>query len=224
MGNGAVIPVTGVGLVVVKTSAGRTISLKGVLLVPQLFCNLFSGNKIHSEKMEIVFPSTDSEIMTIKNDSGTLITTGRKNERGVYRMEFDKFYNYQPPQRKSKTHPGHTCAVNDSVLVSLDVWHQRLGHVALERIKRIHREKQVLGVVLTRSVGPYTSSTNTCAACAKGKMKWRNKTHGRTHPATEPYERVHADLHFSSEQLALAGSHACCHSQTSTVGKPSYIS
>ena len=94
--------------------------------------------------MEIVFPSTDSEIMTIKNDSGTLITTGRKKERGLYRMEFDKNYNYQHPQRKSKTHPGHTCAVDDSVLVSLDVWHQRLGHVALERIKRIHREKQVV--------------------------------------------------------------------------------
>ena len=117
--------------------------------------------------------------------------SGIKNSQGLYKMKF------LPNSVGSE----HSCG---QALVSLDVWHQRLGHFSKKRINEMKRKKQVLGLVINH---PNTeiNDTNNCAACCKAKMKRRNKTHGRRNPAKEAYGRIHADLHFPSRVTGAFG-------------------
>ena len=193
LGNGATIPVVGTGEIQVITDKSRLVTLKEVLFIPQLFCNLLSGSQIHGKNMEITFPSSDSNTVIVKDSQGNMVMNGTKNKNGLYRMNMTS--------RKKLTHTKgisqhnkwveHTC---ESALVTEDVWHQRLGHIARERIRRIRNGKQVDGLVITNSVGPNTHSTNPCAACARAKMKLPHPTSVYTpiytshHPPPDPRE------------------------------------
>ena len=77
---------------------------------------------------------------------------------------------------------------------TIDVWHQRLNHVATDQIKTFVSKEQVKGIVINPSSGPNKTNTNSCSGCALGQMKSRGKTSGRTNKATEKFERIHSDV------------------------------
>lgn len=134
VGNGQLVPVKAIGNLMMTGTNGRQYSMEDVLYAPGLDCNLFSIKKCHSSRFSITFPSEDPTRLFIKNAQGQPVLTGKLRKK-LYFMEMlpSKRGKSNPKRNKGK----QATPTADNVLISEEVWHQRLGHASFERMSTL---------------------------------------------------------------------------------------
>ena len=98
--------------------------------------------------------------------------------------------------------PGST-TLNTVQALPIKIWHERMGHTHWEALKRTRTDSPPLrGIKLDSSEPP----KHTCPGCAAGKHKRRAfKSSSPESRATEPLERIHADLMGPMDTAAVSG-------------------
>ena len=109
-GNGDEGKVTGLGEVILKTSAGDEVTLRKVLYVPELTTSLLSVGKA-TFQAKVVFKADRCELA--KDDRVVLTATSEAN---LYRV------------RATATRPGQ--ALLSKADETAQLWHSRFGHLA----------------------------------------------------------------------------------------------
>lgn len=72
---------------------------------------------------------------------------------------------------------------------SFQLWHYRLGHLGMDKVKKMMNEQMVNGM---NSVNDEKSSV--CEACILGKQHRCPYPRGHAEHSTEPFEVVHSDV------------------------------
>ena len=178
LGDGHVVHALGVGNVhlrmVFKVSQPKENVMYKVLYVPSLTCNLFSV-RAAAEKGNTVNFGFDK--CWIRDKWGSLRGMGLLNDK-VYELKCECVI--QEHERASVASDGER---------SLDLWHQRLGHVGEQQLKEMVSKEMVRGVRI-----PKTSQLLFCEGCVEGKMKHKPFQPVGEIRSTRLLERVHSDV------------------------------
>ena len=155
LGESSVVLAEGEGKVPLPTYDGlhdNFLALHNLLFVPKLTKNLLSVPAMAQMGAEICF---DKEKCTvIKN--GKKITIGHMLNGKLFRVNTPEF--------------AHLSTMSN--ILSLDMWHQRLGHLNHEHINQLKKKDLVDGLEIDKN----TSYEKNCESCALGKM------HGQSFP------------------------------------------
>jgi hypothetical protein len=151
LGDGRTVDALGIGKVHVHMSSGRESNkavITNVLLVPKLACSLFSVRAATSTGSKINFGTTRC---WIRDANGKLCGTGTL-ENKLYQLHC-----------KSVTSESTSMASRQGNEV--DLWHQRLGHLNHQYIKKIVDGRLATGIKF-----PRFESLSFCEGCIEGKM------------------------------------------------------
>ena len=168
--DGSPISSTQVGTATITTMIGdrrSTVRLRDTILCPELRKNIISLSKIDERGGQAVIGGGKCRIYAQKK----LVLVGR-GSGGLYHV------TNEVSQRKK---PEYVC--------NIDIWHQRLGHIAPSTIRRMQEKGIVDGVP------DFDKELNNavCKSCMDGKMK--RSPHPRSKTVTElPLDLVHSDV------------------------------
>ena len=164
--------VVSVGTCRLVLSSGYVLYLDKTFYVPSFARNLLSVSRLVS--FGYVFQFMDSYFKLLyKSD---VVGTGNLSN-GLYQISLNddaSFHNALNVTNKR-------CLMNDN---SSMLWHRRLGHISIERIKRLVKE----GVLATLDFTDF----QTCVDCIKGKQTNMSKKGARR--STELLEIIHTDI------------------------------
>ena len=166
----------GKGSVWLKVEAGgeyKPAELSEVLYVPDLAKNLFSVSAVSKRGLTLVFKEDKCHVM---NDHDGMMGSGKKDGK--------LFILDSTPMSKS-FHEANSAADEKS----LELWHQRFGHLGVKNLKLLHDQKLVDGMKLNDS-----EDMKFCEGCVKGKQKSNSFPKGQATRATELLEIVHSDV------------------------------
>ena len=178
LGDGREVEVRGEGTIklCVTRSENKTVSLtlNKVLHVPSMKCNLFSVRVVTERGFQVTF---DDKSCHIKTKDDTVIASGDR-QGNLYML------NGTVEPRSEPQEAAHMAATSDN-----DIWHQRLGHVHEQLLRKLGDGTIVTGVKLSNNC-----ELSVCGGCAMGKStRSRPKPkHGLT--TTRRLERVHSDV------------------------------
>ena len=178
LGDGRIVDVVGVGNVCLmmsfKVSQSKSNIMYGVLYVPKLTCNLFSVRAATAKGNTVNFGSGKC---WIRDGQGSLWGMGQLRDK-VYELECECVV------------PKHerVCVASEGDR-SMDLWHQRLGHVGEQSLRDMVSREMVGGVKLAK-----ITQLHFCEGCVEGKMKRKP-----FHPvgeirSTRRLELVHSDV------------------------------
>ena len=178
LGDGKVLHATGSGTVSVHTvlANGKLQEriLHNVLLVPNLSYNLISMSKVTEAGKSISFEETQCNISCA---DGKVIATA-KNVGCLYYLDF------QPTSECSNAMVNERTKLSNEML-----WHQRYGHLGVQRLKKLANDKLVEGFNFDAK-----KDLEFCETCTQGKLhRCSFPTRGATR-ASEPLGLVHSDL------------------------------
>ena len=122
----------------------REISFKNVLVVPKLRKNLLSIKKICSTGAVVTFEG-DMALIALH---GKVVMTGKLVGNDLYQVIL------------TSNKPA------SSYTVSIDQWHQRLGHISEPELRKLEKEEMVAGLSL-----PPNTHLSPCETCAHAKQK-----------------------------------------------------
>ena len=111
-------------------------TLKRVLHVPTMSCNLLSAGAITDNRFRVILEESECHIST---KAGKIIGSGRR-ENHLYILE-----------GKAVREPNHAY-VSMSQLSDADIWHRRLGHANDTVLKKLSDDKTAYGVYVGKSV------------------------------------------------------------------------
>jgi len=184
MGTKDTAQVAGKGTVILQMKCGSTFEtrkLENVLHIPDFEYSLLSVSAMDKKGISTTFANGDVSIR--KGD--TNVATGKLNG-SLYVIE-------TKPVRLPK---------ENALVASLQLWHERLGHVDKRGISQMANRKVVDGLKIG---GPATESI--CDDCAKGKASKANIPKIRTSSrASGMLDRVHSDVCGPLEVPSLGGS------------------
>lgn len=164
IGDGSYIQAVGYGKIVTPKYI-----IKDVLYVPNLSFNLFSIGKAAEKGLDIVI--TGNIISIVKNSRE--IIRG-KREGGIYTIQLDVKIQHE--------------SLNIALIsASLETWHQRLGHISKEVIKKMADSGIVSGLRIGEPKG------NDCLECAQSKCTRASHQSRTTRKARAPGEVLHFD-------------------------------
>lgn len=154
MGNGSKVPAIAIGDLHLSFDSSVLV-LKDVLYVPEFRRNIISVSKLYT--MDGYKSSFDSSVSIMKDGdficggslSGSLYTTTCESRSSV-----NVASSSNPKKRKESSKENQTY-----------LWHLRLGHINLNRIKRLVE----YGSLESLQVEPFP----TCESCLEGKMVTR---------------------------------------------------
>lgn len=172
LGDGFSLEAIGVGEVVLHVKLNAQYQrawLVDVLCVPKLAANLFSVAAAAKRGYVVQFGHS---MCWVKDADKKLQATGSLE---------GKLYVLNTIQSKSKS------IENESVMLTADTWHQRLGHVNEATMREMVQNDQVLGVKLDKT------SVEFCNGCIKGKQT-RNPFPSSEIKTEEKLELVHSDV------------------------------
>jgi transposase InsO family protein len=154
---------------IVSSAYGRTIILKDALCVPTLQYNLCSGMMITASGGECW---QGGDRVVIRDQDKDAVLSGVRMD-GLYKLLCEGTTTSEAKALAS---------------VSIDVWHQRLGHPSHDTLKRMARENLVGGLGDLHKQSP-----TPCDACQSAKQE------GVSHPrsgdtAARPCDLLHTDL------------------------------
>jgi transposase InsO family protein len=202
--SGEILASPSVGSIVLQTSAGKRISLKGVMSHPKMCANLLSvsslcggtngGGVWFTEKKALVINAeTAVKINAVigASESGVLLEADCR--RGLYMFDAEPVEQAhsvtdETPSAVVSTAPPSVAAFSDEE----KRWHYRLAHLAPSGMKKLKSSGGVVGL----EDMPVCADGELCAACMRGKAHrepFREKVPERAR-ATRVLERVHADL------------------------------
>ena len=157
-------------------SSGGPITIGNVYYVPDLGQNLISLGAITQK--DVTLKVDDCTLQWWKD--GRLIATSHRISDKLYEMDFDK-------PRQGSANVAQSAA-------SLQVWHERFGHVNYRSVQQLAKGTAVDGMkVATADKGDNDVSGQVCEACVFGKQ-CRKPFHTNTKRAEKPGDLVHFDV------------------------------
>eukprot|EP00112_Aurelia_sp_Birch-Aquarium-sp1_P025965 Seg893.2 transcript_id=Seg893.2/GoldUCD/mRNA.D3Y31 product="Retrovirus-related Pol polyprotein from transposon TNT 1-94" pseudo=true protein_id=Seg893.2/GoldUCD/D3Y31 len=188
LGDNRTVDAHGKGSVWLIVEAGgeyEPAELSEVWYVPDLAKkNLFSVSAVAKRGLTIVFKEDKCHIL---NDNGNIMGSGKKDGK--------LFVLDSVPLSKS-LHEANS-AVDEK---SLQLWHQRFGHLGVKNLKLLHDQKLVDGLKLNDS-----EDMKFCEGCAKGKQKRNSFPKGQATRATVLLEIVQSDVCGPMQTTSLGG-------------------
>ena len=185
LGDSSFVLAEGEGKVRLPTYGGlddNFLALYNVFFVPNLTKNLLFVPAMAQMGVEICF---DKEKCTvIKN--GKKITIGHMLNGKLFRVNRPEFV--------------HLSTMSNTL--SLDIWHQRLGHLNNDYINQLKKKDLVDGLEIDENT-PYETN---CESCALGKMHRQPFPKRGSYCATQPLEIIHTDLCGPIQVESLGGS------------------
>lgn len=182
LANGATTKVEAIGDIKITASVNREnkdIRLVDALYVPDLRTNLLSVARIVDRGYEVTFKKNRA---VVRDPQGKVRMVANRTNNLFYLQE-------SPPQAYMAAKREQTQA---------KVWHDRLAHLNMKDISRMHKAQAVNGLKLDAKVLP------SCEVCAAGKLcstpfpTGSRKTH-------EPLELIHTDVCGPMRTESLGG-------------------
>ena len=193
-------PLKGVGkgsvkmTVTIPSGATSKIKLRNVLFVPELSYNLFSVSSAVKSGKLVMFNEDECQIM---DEASKIIMTANKKGNLFY-------LNLSQMTEPSIKGDGDNEIVNlnkaDDKISQEDIWHQRYGHLGIDNLKKLAKEKLVDGFNFSNICG-----IRFCEDCLYGKIhkqKFPDKGGSR---ATEKLDLVHTDVCGKIECKSMSG-------------------
>eukprot|EP00795_Rhopilema_esculentum_P017528 gene17528-biopygen6440 len=153
LGDGHTVEARGSGRaqITMETSHNKqlTIEMDNVLYVPKLACNLFSVRAVTQKGLIVQFGHT---CCWIKDSDGKAVGKGRLVKRVyVLSCETDITAAYHQSERMENSNPS-----------TMDIWHQRLGHINRKQLLESVKKKLIKGVAIQGN-----DELNFCTGCAE---------------------------------------------------------
>lgn len=182
LGDNSVCEVKGHGTVVAEkyiNGAWVNCRIENVLHVPSMNKNLFSVGVCTNKGFEVRFKGQSVEILS----DNTVIAQGVRQENDIYRMFF------------------RVAIKNEANVVvnSARLWHERLGHINQQALRRMAEKGLIEGVKLS------DVDTFFCEACQMGKLH-RQPFAKKTPRITKLGEFFHSDVCGAITPPSLSGS------------------
>ncbi|CAI5465411.1 unnamed protein product [Closterium sp. Yama58-4] len=151
---------------------GGPMTINNVLVVPGLDANLLSVSKLTTKGVRV---NIEGAVMTLSTSSGRFIGKAHQ-DGGLFKLVAT---------------PNLASANAAVAKPSLEVWHNRYGHLSVSTIRTMATQGVVHGIVADLSTN---EEVEKCSACLEGKMA-RKPFPTRTKPlASNPLDLVHTDL------------------------------
>ena len=148
MGNSSTSKVEGTGKILLKMTSAKTITLKDVLYVPDIWKNLVSGSLLSKSGFKLVFVA-DKFVLT---KSDVYIGRGYMNE-GLFKMNV---MTVTPKDNKNKVDS------SSYMVESFNIWHNRLGHANYDTLRRLMN--------LDLLPKYHIDTNHKCQTCVEAKM------------------------------------------------------
>ena len=161
-------------------------TLKEVLYVPKLACNLFSVRAAASNGLVV---QIGHSMCWIKNSSGKVVGRGRL---------FGKMYQLDCQVNKPA---GHASVATDSSN-KLDLWHQRMAHLNIGHIKTMLSKDLTTGIDASTCKG---GNLNFCEPCAESKAHRKPFKSAGAIQSTQRLELIHSDVAGPMKTESLGG-------------------
>lgn len=178
------IEIRGIGTVKIRSNVNNNFqycSLFNTLFVPELKENLISINKATISNSAVVFKGDAAKILNKNKD----VILEAKRDNGLYIVEEFK----EPVLEIGKLESTFkSCDKNSSANDSLELWHNRMGHLNVFSLKQLQRENMVKGLPNFKSL------EITCTACIRGKQTRLPFATKQRKSTTKRLELVHTDI------------------------------
>lgn len=187
---GDTTPALGVGTVKVW-SCGKIRTIKEVLYIPTLTNALLSLSCCDARGHDVLLSKGTVKVV----HSGELIAKGRRESRGLYRMDFKPVSKVCTTNavvtahessigssKESGASVGSQEQVSHRAISSLELWHRRLAHCNLEKVKQAINWKGSI------------PNDFECIGCIYGKAHRRSFPKAGKTRVTKPGELVHMDI------------------------------
>eukprot|EP00795_Rhopilema_esculentum_P005371 gene5371-biopygen379 len=153
LGDGNTVEARGSGRsqITIETSHNKqlTIEMDNVLYVPKLACNLFSVRAVTQKGLIVQFGHT---CCWIKDSDGKAVGKGRLVKRMyVLSCETEITAAYHQSETMENSNPS-----------TMDIWHQRLGHINIKQLLESVKKKLIKGVAIQGN-----DELNFCTGCAE---------------------------------------------------------
>jgi len=196
--NGGTIKATGIGEIWITVWNGKgdgtPICLQEVLYVPELGANnLVSVRCIQQAGMTVLFGSGLKQEASIRFDGDEIAIAELRRNSYLLLAEA------QGTGRSCKEDSTANTAGQAKGSGTLMQWHQRLGHLGFDNVKRLAKVQpgiEILGI---------SSNNETCEACQIGKQTRKPNRNPATHRATEPLGLIHSDVAGPMATPSLGG-------------------
>eukprot|EP00795_Rhopilema_esculentum_P007998 gene7998-biopygen1703 len=180
LGDGQTVEARGSGRaqITMETSHNKqlTIEMDNVLYVPKLACNLFSVRAVTQKGLIVQFGHT---CCWIKDSDGKAVGKGRLIKRMyVLSCETDITAAYHQSERMENSNPS-----------TMDVWHQRLGHINRKQLLESVKKKLIKGVAIQGN-----DELNFCTGCAESKMSRKPFKSTEGIKTSRKLQIVHSDV------------------------------
>ena len=166
-----------------RVSPSKAATMYDVLYVPKLACNLFSVRAATKRGNHVKF---GQERCWIRDSSGQLYGMGTLVEK-LYQLDCED----QCPGREQAS-----VAIDNN-----DLWHQRLGHLNSQQLRKMVQQNQVSGIKLFPR-----SSEPLCEGCVVGKMQRKPFKSVDHKQSTKKLELVHSDVCGPIQMDSIGGS------------------
>lgn len=147
----------------------RTVDVYDVLYVPSIFTNLISASRLLARGLDF---STRRGVIT--NSSGTVVG------------EMNVINNLFILRTESTALPVRVLPTVNAKKVSIDVWHQRLGHLNLGQLKQLRDLAD--GIEFDQ-----LPARSVCESCSLSNI-YKHYRRASATVTSEPFELVHSDV------------------------------
>lgn len=178
LGDGKAVEALGKGDVKLHLDYKKTGTLKDVLYVPKLSCNLFSVGAATDQNLTVEFGQNNC---CFKTSDGKIAATGTRVNR-LYHLDFK---------------PAEDARVAETNRLKL--WHQRLGHVNQASLRQMVDKGLLNGVEIGKD-----DQLGFCQACVEGK-KSRDPFPAGEIQTTERLQLVHSDVCGPMQTASFGG-------------------
>ena len=165
--------VEAIGTCILTLSSGFVLKLERIFYVPSFSRNLISVSRLVPFGYSFNFKDTSFRLLYKSDCVGNGILS-----YGLYRILLQN----DNTQGSMHVHAGiKRCNINEDSSI---LWHRRLGHISIERIKRLVKD----GVLSTLDF----TNFKTCVDCIKGKQT--NKSKKGANRSSDLLEIIHTDI------------------------------
>src|SRR5882672_10037920 len=180
LGDKSEVAQEGIGSVTIKSSEGYTITLSNVLHVPSINTRFIAVSTLEIKGGEVLFAKGRAKILI----GGKIIASGIRDH---------KLYWLNAAPISDLNHA-------KSVSTSLQIWHQRMGHMSHSAL-RVHGPKALKGLDIDES----TVAPKVCHRCELGKST-RQPFPGSAKKTSRILEIIHSDLASPMQSKSIQGS------------------
>ena len=185
-GDDSAHPIAHVGKVLLSMQDGKMKYLADVLHVPNITKNLVSVGQMVEQGLQVRFNPQGCYVEDFK-DKCRLVAKGNRNGR-MFTLDVSM------PQVKAAMFAHGT-----GVIADIDIWHKRVGHVNVQRLKSMQAKNIVDGLPKFKVDGMH----KICEACQLGKQAKHAFPHDK-HVSARPLDVIHSDVWGSAKTTTIS--------------------